>query len=186
MLVCEISWNIIHHRSDASSWHQNKGEKMLEGEVHETGGEGGVQREFGSQKLKSQWGGGGFEIWRNAGKQSAFRYCTQPYTPAGSLQFLVNLQTIFYVNLPYYDKLHFLGHVFKTKVKLEYFLTKYVHCLHHISSLPVLFAVAIFWNWSSSVAISYHGSCNTTRSIWGKRKTAIDRFVFFFAHQYLW
>ena len=25
------------------------------------------------------------------------------------------------------DKLHFLGHVFKTKVKLEYFLTKYVH-----------------------------------------------------------
>ena len=75
MIVCDISWNIIHHLSDASSWHQNKGEKLLEGEVHETAG---VQREFGSQKLKSQGGGGGFEIWRNAGKQSAFRYCTQP------------------------------------------------------------------------------------------------------------
>ena len=73
---------------------------MLEGEVHETGG---VQREFGSQKLKSQGGGADLRFDEMLGNSPLFDIVRSPRHPAGSLQFLVTLQEIFDVNFLYND-----------------------------------------------------------------------------------
>ena len=59
---------------------------MLEGEVHETGG---VQREFGSQKLKSQGGRGDLRFDEMLGNSPLFDIVRSPRHPAGSSQFLV-------------------------------------------------------------------------------------------------
>ena len=70
------------------------------GEVHETGG---VQREFGSQKLKSQGGGADLRFDEMLGNSPLFDIVRSPRHPAGSLQFLVTLQEIFDVNFLYND-----------------------------------------------------------------------------------
>ena len=54
---------------------------MLEGEVHETGG---VQREFGSQKLKSQEGAD-LRFDEMLGNSPLFDIVRSPRHPAGSL-----------------------------------------------------------------------------------------------------
>ena len=62
----------------------------------------GLQRGFGSQKLKSQGGeGADLRFDEMLGNSPLFDIVRSHSRPAGSLQFLVNLQNIFDVNFPY-------------------------------------------------------------------------------------
>ena len=64
----------------------------------------GLQREFGSQKLKSQEGErADLRFDEMLGNSPLFDIVRSPRHPAGSLQFMVTLQQIFDVNFLYND-----------------------------------------------------------------------------------
>ena len=176
MIVCEISWNIIHHRSDASSWHENKGEKMLEGEVTKQGPGVGLQRGFGSQKLKSQGGeGADLRFDEMLGNSPLFDIVRGHRHPV-AFPFLCSFWWA------YKRLLMWIFHTAFSKLKSYWNIFLQNMCTVCITSVLCLFCSRLSFSVIGVQVLLFP----TTRSIWGKRKTAIDRFVFFFAHQYLW